>query len=349
MQVGRFDTALKQATLVGLLLVTTGSGLAFAASFDCKKAKTKVEKTICADLRLSELDEELAAAFRDALRDARQPEKAELRKKQTAWLKARNGCKDKLCTEVMYRTRLAILAAVVTRRKPEDAEVPPATSFGRFWLTYGVGVEVCEAYLERLNRSSYEHHPRCDRSENIGSARFQPLGRTRLSVEEIQPFWPSVHTFLASGQVQDWKRGDEELRRLGLAPRFGSVKEQLETLRSESTLAVFRFKRPVDINNDAVPDRIMIWRTGSCGRFGALDEMRYWQSIPLVLNAAGDGPDVERTRELFGHPSGGYQLSSGGMATEFRPIGKSMGIFQFDGTYYMDTFFDGPSDNCVGR
>lgn len=59
-----------------------------------------------------------------------------------------------------------------------------------------------------------------------------------------------------------------------------------------------------------------------------------------MLNAVGDGPDVERTRQLFGHPLGGYRLSSGKMASEFRPIGRHIGIFEFEGKYYMDTFFD---------
>ncbi len=41
--------------------------VAQAASFDCAKAKTRVEKVICADPQLSKFDEELAAAYRTAL------------------------------------------------------------------------------------------------------------------------------------------------------------------------------------------------------------------------------------------------------------------------------------------
>jgi uncharacterized protein len=44
-----------------------------AASFDCKKATARIEKTICGDPELSRADERLAAAFADvaATRPAR--------------------------------------------------------------------------------------------------------------------------------------------------------------------------------------------------------------------------------------------------------------------------------------
>jgi hypothetical protein len=36
------------------------------------------------------------------------------------------------------------------------------------------------------------------------------------------------------------------------------------------------------------------------------------------------------------------------MASEFRPIGKNMGIFQFERIFYLDTFFD-PWGDFQGR
>jgi|GEM_PF-6636918 len=40
-----------------LLLAIAGLGGASAASFDCKKAATRVEKLVCADASLSQFDE----------------------------------------------------------------------------------------------------------------------------------------------------------------------------------------------------------------------------------------------------------------------------------------------------
>jgi uncharacterized protein len=48
--------------LFGLL-----STQALAASFDCNKATTWVERSVCSDAELSKLDEQLAKAYHDAL------------------------------------------------------------------------------------------------------------------------------------------------------------------------------------------------------------------------------------------------------------------------------------------
>src|ERR1044072_9484180 len=53
------------AALLGLIVLALASPAA-AASFDCGKARTKVEKLICADPQLSRQDSELAAAYAEA-------------------------------------------------------------------------------------------------------------------------------------------------------------------------------------------------------------------------------------------------------------------------------------------
>lgn len=73
------------------LLVAAGiawPGGAGAASFDCGKAATPVEKKICADPALSKADEELAAAYRAALAVTLDP--ASLRREQREWLQSRD-------------------------------------------------------------------------------------------------------------------------------------------------------------------------------------------------------------------------------------------------------------------
>jgi uncharacterized protein YecT (DUF1311 family) len=55
------------AVLVGLLLIAAATPAA-AASFDCAKARTKVEKLICKDPQLSRQDEDLAKAYGEALK-----------------------------------------------------------------------------------------------------------------------------------------------------------------------------------------------------------------------------------------------------------------------------------------
>lgn len=95
----------KQWAGLALCLVT---GHAQAASFDCSKAGTKVEKLICADESLSERDEQMAEAYRAALKQAAAPET--LKKRQMQWLKdLRRYCKTAKCVEGTYWARTRAL------------------------------------------------------------------------------------------------------------------------------------------------------------------------------------------------------------------------------------------------
>jgi uncharacterized protein YecT (DUF1311 family) len=60
---------------------------AIAASFDCNKATTWVEKSVCSDAELSQLDEELAKAYHDALASLSPEGQKETKQYQRQWLK----------------------------------------------------------------------------------------------------------------------------------------------------------------------------------------------------------------------------------------------------------------------
>jgi uncharacterized protein len=90
-----------------LMSLTMTFGAARAAGFDCTKAATAQEKTICQDPTLNALDEQLAAAYRDATR--RCPASA-LKQQQQQWLKRiRKACSDAPCLNTVYQKRLAEL------------------------------------------------------------------------------------------------------------------------------------------------------------------------------------------------------------------------------------------------
>jgi len=102
------------------LLACLVIGQAQAASFDCGKAGTKVEKLICANADLSKLDEALAVAYADALKS---PDPANLKAEQKAWLKLRNTCADPTCVKRAYENRLRAVSATNTQSVPASA--PP--------------------------------------------------------------------------------------------------------------------------------------------------------------------------------------------------------------------------------
>lgn len=64
--------------------------VAVRPSFDCETAQRAVEKAICADLELSQLDRDLDAEFRQALEKAEPKRAALLRTAQENFIATRN-------------------------------------------------------------------------------------------------------------------------------------------------------------------------------------------------------------------------------------------------------------------
>lgn len=73
--------------LIAALLLA--APVSFAASFDCNKAASTEEKTICRNPQLGRLDEDLAASYHQALKQLSAPWDAKLRQTQREWLKTR--------------------------------------------------------------------------------------------------------------------------------------------------------------------------------------------------------------------------------------------------------------------
>lgn len=81
--------------------------LAHAASFDCEKASTKIEKLICENAELSRLDEEMNAAYKAALKDSKHA--GAIKQLQKEWVKERNACSDAACVKADYTFQIAAL------------------------------------------------------------------------------------------------------------------------------------------------------------------------------------------------------------------------------------------------
>lgn len=94
----------------------SAAALAKAPSFDCAKAKSGTEKSICADNTLADADSALATAYR-ALTAAHPDEAASLKESQRGFLKDRDAClTQKAATDCLlgrYRQRLRTVQAPV--------------------------------------------------------------------------------------------------------------------------------------------------------------------------------------------------------------------------------------------
>ena len=99
-------------TLTMLLVPLNGH----AASFDCARASSRVERLICSDADISTLDESLSAAYAAFLRTSSEP--ATVRRDQKDWLKQRDACQDVDCIRWLYESRLAELTINAAENQP---------------------------------------------------------------------------------------------------------------------------------------------------------------------------------------------------------------------------------------
>lgn len=92
--------------VVALVLVFAAGG-SMAASFDCKKAATYAEKSICSDGYLSKVDEVLASAYKKAISITQDPDK--LRDLQREWMAERDQCTTQKCLDKSLGERVSYL------------------------------------------------------------------------------------------------------------------------------------------------------------------------------------------------------------------------------------------------
>lgn len=110
-----------------MLLIAAGS-VAHAASFDCAKAATTIEKQICADHQLSALDQQLAQSYKDSRTNSANADL--LKSEQRAWLvTVRNRCENAECLRQAYSDRISALAVTPVGQTTELAS-SPAPSVG---------------------------------------------------------------------------------------------------------------------------------------------------------------------------------------------------------------------------
>jgi len=123
-----------------------------AASFDCAKSETAVEKTICASAELSKLDDRLGQLYKEALAKSAAPDA--LREAQRTWLESRDRCKSAACIKSAYDARIAALSGNY-RFKPFEAgaggEMPKQTicSFADAKLPQDFAIFASGAYKGR--------------------------------------------------------------------------------------------------------------------------------------------------------------------------------------------------------
>lgn len=118
-----------RAALAVLFTMAIAGDAAAQASFDCSKATTPTELTVCGDPGLASIDRQLDAAYNAALANA--PNDRALRQSQREWVRDLQLCgEDPFCIEESYADRIAMLDSFggdsSVADEPEAVEVQEA-------------------------------------------------------------------------------------------------------------------------------------------------------------------------------------------------------------------------------
>lgn len=115
-----------------------------AAGIDCSKAISPSEKRVCADATLADLDQEMAAAYRNVIQNTSDVKgwKAD----QLQWLAERDRCQDDGCLRSQYRDRVVILRAAA----------PKAEWTGHWWRVDSGGVNGSELVITQVTSTGFD-------------------------------------------------------------------------------------------------------------------------------------------------------------------------------------------------
>jgi uncharacterized protein YecT (DUF1311 family) len=161
---------------LGLALAPSWAQAQSSPSFDCRKASAPVEKLICSDAKLSDLDRQMAESFRQALDKAPVADRAIILKRQNRWLQARaNACgldsadpgfrrsiqsSPSNCVEAMYERWLQYTGGQITAPPPPRTEVRFEAKRQPFQpeLLISLDPPLCNDFLNALRRDFRARH-----------------------------------------------------------------------------------------------------------------------------------------------------------------------------------------------
>lgn len=171
-----------------------------AASFDCKKAELAVEKAICADPVLSELDDKIAKAHKEALGKLTPFWKEWYKEQQRKWLRDRNKT-EKLQLVSLHRQRLEEITSILNqlpRHVWQVLELPESYDPFTVGISEGkdyIGVSTNERKSHKLIVRYIDVETGVE-IENINTSTRADFGLSRIQVKEgfiVPEYRPSNH------------------------------------------------------------------------------------------------------------------------------------------------------------
>jgi len=225
-----------------------------------------------------------------------------------------------------------------------------------FSVVKGHGVPVCEAYLDLLNHQEFAVMPFCGPPDGDSRNGFQSLERRHLTASEILALFNRAYEFMHF----DNQDHVERIFHLNVEHPERSVwnadvesETGIKELMENGVLNVWTYVAPLDLENNGSSDHVLIWHgygatdsAAACGelvpRPGTAWDATYVPTRAFILTTDGKRIDEQRTRAVFGASGAlvGKRVEGPGKfakARPFRPLADSVGIFRYQGRYYIDT------------
>ncbi len=218
--------ALATISILGACLLSTPAN---SASFDCNKAATWVETTICENSELSKLDDAMAKKHKENLADTSDKDyKNNLIIDQRTWLKfQRNTCKEIACLEREYKEYVEDKAQYGVAWNFADelsySDLPNKSSFSNFSETFKISI-----YNSDTGRDDMQEVKNTVSIHNVTNKPY-------LSVIEGVFFFTNYHTCEIGESLATWSQNhwvitddqQDEAAELRLYPALYKGKTQL--------------------------------------------------------------------------------------------------------------------------
>lgn len=133
-----------------------------------------------------------------------------------------------------------IVGAVEPKFKPRTIKMK---------LVRGLGVPVCEAYLQRLNQTMFHQPPYCGRPENDQVPGFSRLQREWLVGEQTLSLYGYVNALRAYGEINT----PIKMNKVEIA----SASEGGDGYKAP--FYAWRYEPKLDIENNNLPDNVIVW------------------------------------------------------------------------------------------
>jgi hypothetical protein len=217
----------------------------------------------------------------------------------------------------------------------------------KFSLKEGVELPVCEAFLQRINRTTYVVPPYCKWNVPFDEATpgFRLIPRRPMSAEELWALIGNGYYFLLSqepnARTSALRRYDQS-GQLQYDPDYtlASVEELMARVSRSGMGIIPWLYAGLDVENDGKPVDVMLWEGGIVTHavcFEGWDPAQTpgssrHQAYAFILNAQHSDLDYAKTRAAFG------SAHNSAPGHQFVPIGDDIDFFAYRNVVYFDSF-----------